>query len=94
MALLDKVGEELQEEGNDEQTDVHTIDIGIGSHNDFVVTQGVKAILDVESCLQEVEFLVLVHHLLGKTIAVERFTTQGEYGLGVHIATLGDASAG
>ncbi len=39
VALLDEVGEELQEEGDDEQADVHSVDIGIGSHNHLIVSQ-------------------------------------------------------
>ena len=76
MSLLDKVGEELKEECDDEQTDVHTVNIGIGSHDNLVVAQGVETILYIEGCLKEVEFLVLVYYLLGKSEAVERFTTK------------------
>ena len=76
VSLLDKVGEELKEECDDEQTDVHTVNIGIGSHDNLVVAQGVETILYIEGCLKEVEFLVLVYYLLGKSEAVERFTTK------------------
>ena len=31
--------EELKEEGDDKQSDVHSVDIGIGCHNHLVVTQ-------------------------------------------------------
>ena len=94
MAFLDEVGEELQEEGDDKQTDVHSVDIGIGSHDNLVVTQRVETVLYVEGCLEKIELLVLVHHFLGKTKAVERLTAKGEHSLGVHVAALGDASAG
>ena len=67
MALLDEVGEELEEEGDDEQTDVHTVDIGIGSHDDLVVAQVIKSFFDVERRLQQVELLVLIYHLLGES---------------------------
>ena len=39
MALLDEVREELQEERDDEQADVHSIHIGIRGHNHLVVAQ-------------------------------------------------------
>ena len=68
MALLDEVGEELQEEGDDEQAYVHAVDIGIGSHDYLVVAQRVKSVLNVEGSLEQVELLVLVHHLLGQSI--------------------------
>ena len=70
VALLDKVREELQEEGDDEQADVHSIHIGIGSHNHLVISQSVQSVLDIEGCLEQVELLVLINHLLGQAIAV------------------------
>ena len=94
MPFLDEFGEELQEEGDDEQTDVHAVDIGIGSHNHLIITQGVETLLDVEGSLQEIELLVLVDHLLGQAEAVQRFATQREHRLGVDVAALGDAAAG
>ena len=94
MAFLDEFGEELQEEGDDEQADVHAVDIGIGGYNHLVVAQGVESVLYVEGRLQQVELLVLVDHLLGESEAVERLAPEREHRLGVHIAALGDASAG
>ena len=93
MALLYKLREELQEEGYDEQTDVHAVDIGIGSHDDLVVTQGVETLFYVESGLEEVKLLVLVDHLLGETERVERLAAQREHSLCVYIAALRYASA-
>ena len=93
MALLYKLREELQEEGYDEQTDVHAVDIGIGSHDDLVVTQGVETLFYVESSLKEVKLLVLVDHLLGETERVERLAAQREHRLCVYIAALRYASA-
>ena len=76
MTFLNELGEELQEEGDDEQADVHTVDIGIGSHNDLIVSQGVQAIFDIEGGLKQIELLVLVDNLLGESETVERFTTE------------------
>lgn len=46
--LLDEVGEELEEEGDHEEADVHTVDIGISGDDDFIVAQSVKTVFDVE----------------------------------------------
>ena len=76
VTFLDKVGEELEEECDDKQSDVHAIDIGIRRHDHLVVTQSVQTILDVECRLEQVELLVLIHHLLGQAKAIQWFTTQ------------------
>ena len=64
VSFLYQFGEELQEEGDDEQSDVHSIDVGIGSHNHLVIAQRVESFFNVECCLQEIELLVLIHHFL------------------------------
>ena len=66
MPLLDQFGEELQEERYDKQPDVHAIDIGIRCHYHLIISKGVETVLNVESSLQKVEFLILIHHLLGQ----------------------------
>ena len=48
MAFLHEVWEELEEESKHEQSNVHTVDIGIGSDDDFVVAQLVQSVLDIE----------------------------------------------
>ena len=74
MSLLDEVGEELKEEGYDEQPYMHAVDISIGGHYNLVVAQRVEAVLYVERSLQEVELLVFINHLLGKSERVEGFS--------------------
>ena len=74
MVALDQVGEELQEEGDQQQADVHAIHIGIGRNDHLVITESIQAILDVQSGLQQVELLVLIHNLLGQAIAIQRLT--------------------
>ena len=76
MPFLDQVGEELEEEGDDKQAYVHAVDIGIGGHNHLVIAQRVEPILDIKGSLQQVELLVLVHHLLGQSEAIERFSPE------------------
>ena len=53
MSCLDQLGAELQEVGQQQQADMHAVDIGIGGDDDLVVTQAVDAVLDVECCLQQ-----------------------------------------
>ena len=38
VSLLDELGEELQEEGDDEQSDVHAIDVGIGGYYHLIIS--------------------------------------------------------
>ena len=94
MTLLDQLREELQEEGDDQQADMHTVNIRIRGHNHLIISQRVESVLNIEGSLQQVELLVLIDHLLGKTERVQWFTAQGEHRLSVHITTLGDGSAG
>ena len=94
MLLLDQVGEELKEEGDQQQADVHAVHVGIGGDDDAVVAQSVEAVLDVERGLQQVELLVFVDDLLGQAEAVERLAAEAEDGLQVRVAALSDRSAG
>lgn len=73
---------------------MHAVNIGICSNDYLIVTQRVETILYVKGRLQQVEFFVFIDHFLCKPEAVEGLSTQREYGLGVHIAALCDASAG
>ena len=94
VPFLDEFGEELQEEGDDEQTDVHAVHISIRRHDHLVITQRVEAVFDVKGSLKEVELLVLIHHLLRQSEGVEGLSAQREHRLCVDIPALGDASAG
>ena len=51
VTFFDKFREELEEEGDDEQSDMHAIDVGVGGDDDFVVAQCVEAVFDVEGSL-------------------------------------------
>ena len=76
MAFLDQIREELQEESQHQQTDVHSVHIRIGGDDDFVVTQVIQALLDVKGRLQAVELLVFIDHFFGQSVAVQRFATE------------------
>lgn len=64
MALGDELGEKLEEKRDQQQADVHAVDVGVGRDDDLVVAQAVHALLDIQRALEEVEFLVLVDNLL------------------------------
>ena len=90
VAFLDEVGEELQEECQHQQTDMHTVHIGIGGDDDFVITQFIEAVFDIEGRLKAVELFVLIHHRFAEAVTVERFTAEREDGLRTDVTTLGD----
>jgi hypothetical protein len=70
MPFLYQVGEELQEEGDDEQADVHAVHIGIGSYDDFVVAQCLYAVFYIQGCLKQVEFFVFINYFLGESVGI------------------------
>ena len=90
MSLPYQLGEELQEECYHEQTNVHTVHIGIGRNDYLVVAKVIQTLLDIQGSLQQVELLVLIDHLLGKAVAVQGLTAKTEYSLSVHVTALGD----
>ena len=92
----DHVGVEFQEEGEHQQADVHTVDIGIGRDDDIVITEAFRPIFDAQGRLEQGEFHVLfgVEVFLRGLGAVERLAHQAEHGLGVGVAALGDAAGG
>ena len=73
---------------------MHAVDIGIGGDNHLVVAQVVHILLDIERSLKQVELLVLVDHLFGQPVAVERLAAQRKDGLRAHVAALGDRTRG
>ena len=94
MTFLYQVGEELEEEGNHQQTDVHTVHIGIGGHDYLIISESVEPFFNVQGSLQEVELFVLVDHLLGESERIQRLTAQAEHGLRIDIAAFRDGTAG
>ena len=92
MPFLHQIGEELQKESQHQQTDMHTIHIGISGDNHFVVPEIIQTFLYVQRRLQTVEFLILIHHFLGQSIAVQRLASEREHRLRIHVTTLGDGT--
>ncbi len=72
---------------------MHSVIIGIGRHDDVVVAQVVKVVLDSEGRDQKVQFLVLSHFLVAFLVAVYRLATKTEHGLILSFSHLGDGSA-
>ena len=87
---LDQIWEELQKERDQQQANVHAVHIRIRGDDHLVVTQGVQSILDVEGRLKQIEFFILVDHLLGQPKTVQGLSLQTEDGLCRHISRLGD----
>ena len=94
MLLLNQIREELKEECDKQEADVHPVHIGIGRDNHFVITQSIQSIFNIQSRLQEVELLVFIHDFFREAITIERFSPQTEHGLEIGVAALGDGTAG
>ena len=92
VLLFHEFREELQEERHQQKANVHTVHISIGRDDDFVVTQVLETVFDVERVLQQVEFFVFVHDLLGHAEAVERLTAEAEHRLRLHVTSLRDGT--
>ena len=52
MSLTYDFGIELQEECQKQESDVHSVHIGIGGDYDFVISQSVDSLVDVQRRLQ------------------------------------------
>ena len=78
MIVADDVGEKLEEEGEQQQADVHAIHVRIGGHDDAVIAKAVESLLDIERRLEEVKFLVLVNDFFGQTVGVQRFAFEAK----------------
>ena len=92
MTVANQLREKLQEKGEQQQADVHAVDIGISRDHHAVVSQVFDALLDVERGLQQCKLLVFVHHFTRKAEGVERLATKRENRLRFDIATLGNRS--
>lgn len=94
VAATDDLGEELEEESDHQQADVHAVNVGVGGEDDVVVAEFFEVFFDVEGVLEEVELFVFVADFAREAEAVEGFAAQAEDGLGVDVAALGDAAGG
>ena len=90
MTITNQLREKLKEKGEQQQADVHAVDISIGRDDNAIIAQFFDAFLDVERSLQQCELLVFVHHLARQAEGVERLATKRENRLRFDIAALGD----
>ena len=93
MAPSDEIRMVLHEECQYKHSDVHSVVIGIGRHDDLVVSEIFDILLKSESVDQEVQLFVLRDLLAAFLVAVDRLTSQREYSLSLCITSLGDRSA-
>ena len=94
VAAADDVREELEEESDHEEPDVHAIDVGVGGEDDLLIAEVIDGVLDIERVLEEIEFLVFVDDLFGEAEGVEGFAAETEDGLGFDAAGASDGAAG
>ena len=92
VSFFDQIGEKLKEKSNQQQADMHTVHIGIGSHNYFVVAQIIYTVFDIQRRLKQVKLFVFVHNFLRQSVAIERFSAQAKHRLCIYIAAFGDRS--
>ena len=85
---------ELQEKRDQQQPDVHAVDVRIRRDHNLVVPEPVESVLDVQRGLEQVKLLVLVDHLLRQPVRVERFALQREHRLRLHVARGGQRTGG
>ena len=90
MIILYNFRKELQEERYQQQSDVHTINIGIGSNYYIFVPDIFNAFFNIKGCLQKIELIVLINNLLGLAVRVERLTAQTEHRLSGNVTALSD----
>ena len=88
-----KVRVVLHEECQHKHADVHSVVIGIGCDDDLVVSEILHIIFHAKGIHQECELLVFRNLLAALLVAVDRLTSEAEYGLGLCIAGLCDGSA-
>ena len=69
---------------------MHTINVGIRSDYNLVVTQGIEAIFNIQSTLEAIELVILVDDFFAKSKGVERFSFKTEYCLSVDVPRLCD----
>ena len=93
MATSDEVWVVFHEESKHKHTDVHSVIIGIRSHNDLLVAEVLDVVLQSECVDQEIELLVLGNLLAAFLVAVDRLSSEREYSLGFCVTCLCDGSA-
>src|SRR5690606_5511742 len=86
--------EELKEKGQEEQTYMHTIYVGIGSNYNIIIPQVIDIFLNIQSSLQKIKLLIFIDDLFCEPEGIKRFSLQTKNSLSIDITRLGDRSAG
>src|SRR5665647_1641980 len=94
MAFPDKIREELQEECQKKQADMHAVNICVSGHDHVVITEVFHGLLNIQCSLQQVELLILINNLLCEAKTVQRLAPQAEDSLCLHITRFGYRAAG
>lgn len=94
VALPDQLREELDEEGHQQDADVHAVVIGVRGDDHLVVAQVFQPVFNVQGMLEEVEFLVFIDDLAAHAEGVQRLAAQGEDRLDFRIPRRGDGAGG
>ena len=66
--------------------------VSIRRYHHFLVAQAIYPVLYVQRMLQQVELLVLIHHLFLMWKCIQRFAPQAENCLSPHISAFGQTS--
>ena len=90
MTITHQVRKELQEEGKQQQADMHSVHICIGGNHHVFVTQSIQSILYIQRRLEQVKLLIFVNNLFGQAKGVQGFSPEAEYSLGIYISRFGD----
>ena len=72
---------------------MHSVVIGIGRHNDLVISEIFDILLKSECVNQKVQLFVLRDLLAAFLVAVDRLTSEREYSLCLCVTSLCDCSA-
>ena len=75
MSLTNQFREELQEEGNDKQTYMHAVNIGVSGHNHLIIPKRIHTLFNIECSLKQVELLILINYLFGQSEGIQRLSS-------------------
>src|SRR5690606_4265258 len=92
MSFLYQFRKKLKDKRNQQQTNVHPINISIRGDYDVVISQIFHRIFNIQRSLQQVEFLVFVNYFFGHSVGIQRFSTKGKNSLRIYITAFGYTS--
>ena len=78
VSMRNQLLEVAQEIGEQQVTNVHSVNVGISRNHDFVVTQPIHTIFDAKGAHDVVEFLILIDCIALEAITVQWLPFQGK----------------